>query len=113
MCWCDGSWRRIFDLGAGLQPSRRRQEKTPMYPSPNPLPERSRATVAEALEGVLADGLDLHSQIKVAHWNVKGPHFAALHALFESFATALSAHTDAVAERAVTLGAVVRGTARQ
>ena len=83
-----------------------------MYPSPNPLPERSRATVAEALEGVLADGLDLHSQIKVAHWNVKGPHFAALHALFESFATALSAHTDAVAERAVTLGAVVRGTAR-
>jgi starvation-inducible DNA-binding protein len=83
-----------------------------MYQSPSPLPEKSRAAVAEALEAVLADGLDLHAQVKVAHWNVKGPHFAALHPLFETFATGLTAHTDTIAERAVTLGAVVRGTAR-
>jgi starvation-inducible DNA-binding protein len=89
-----------------------RQETITMYPSPSPLPEKSRAAVAEALEAVLADGLDLHAQIKVAHWNVKGPHFPALHPLFETFATALSVQTDAVAERAVTLGAVVRGTVR-
>ena len=83
-----------------------------MSQSPSPLPEKSRAAVAEALQAVLADGLDLHAQIKVAHWNVKGPHFASLHALFETFAGGLAIHADAVAERAVTLGAIVRGTAR-
>ncbi len=83
-----------------------------MYQSPSPLPEKSRAAVAEALEAVLADGLDLHAQIKVAHWNVKGPHFAALHPLFETFATGLARHNDAVAERAVTLGTIARGTVR-
>jgi starvation-inducible DNA-binding protein len=44
---------------------------------------------------------------------VKGPHFAAFHPLFESFAVDLAAHNDAMAERAVTLGAMVHGTARQ
>jgi starvation-inducible DNA-binding protein len=82
------------------------------YKSPSPLPEKDREQLAAALNARLADGLDLHSQIKVAHWNVKGPQFAALHPLFETFAVALAAHTDALAERAVTLGAQVRGTAR-
>ena len=84
-----------------------------MYPSPSPLPADTRERVAAVLGAVLADGLDLHTQIKVAHWNVKGPHFAALHPLFETFAAGLALHNDAVAERAVTLGAVVRGSARQ
>jgi starvation-inducible DNA-binding protein len=83
-----------------------------MYRSPSRLPEDARARVAEALDATLADGLDLHSQLKVAHWNVKGPHFAALHPLYETFATALAAFNDEVAERAVTLGARVSGTAR-
>jgi len=60
----------------------------------------------------LADGLDLWTQVKVAHWNVKGPHFAALHPLFETFATSLANFNDAVAERAVTLGGLAQGTAR-
>ncbi|MCK6552187.1 DNA starvation/stationary phase protection protein Dps [Myxococcota bacterium] len=83
-----------------------------MYKSPSHLPEHARKDLAGALNGLLADGLDLHSQIKVAHWNVKGPHFAALHPLFETFAVGLLAHTDAVAERAVTLGGRAYGTAR-
>jgi starvation-inducible DNA-binding protein len=83
-----------------------------MYVSPSRLPEPARREVSTALAAVLADGLDLHSQIKVAHWNVKGPHFAALHPLFETFAQGLAAFDDEVAERAVTLGAVVDGTAR-
>jgi starvation-inducible DNA-binding protein len=83
-----------------------------MYQSPSPLPETSRAAVAELLQATLLDGLDLHGQIKVAHWNVRGPHFAALHPLFETFAVALAGFNDEVAERAVTLGARVRGTAR-
>jgi starvation-inducible DNA-binding protein len=83
-----------------------------MHTSPSPLPIEARTAVARALDASLADGLDLHMQIKVAHWNVKGPHFAALHPLFETFAVALAAHDDAIAERAVTLGAQVHGTAR-
>jgi starvation-inducible DNA-binding protein len=80
--------------------------------SPNPLPLESRGAVAEQLNARLADGLDLHSQIKVAHWNVKGPLFAALHPLFEQFATDLAQRNDAIAERAVTLGGKAYGTAR-
>ena len=83
-----------------------------MYPSPSPLPENARKRIAESLTATLLDGLDLHGQIKVAHWNVKGPHFAALHPLFETFAQALAGFNDEVAERAVTLGAAARGTAR-
>ena len=83
-----------------------------MYKSPSPLGEESRVQIAEALNALLADGLDLHSQIKVAHWNIKGPHFAALHPLFETFAVGLAARNDEVAERAVTLGAMAYGTAR-
>jgi starvation-inducible DNA-binding protein len=83
-----------------------------MYNSPSHLPEEARAKIAETLNARLADGLDLHSQIKVAHWNIKGPQFAALHPLFETFAVALAMHNDTMAERAVTLGAKAYGTAR-
>ena len=83
-----------------------------MYTSPSKLPEDARVRLVDALNARLADGLDLHSQIKVAHWNIKGPQFAALHPLFETFAVGLAEHNDAVAERAVTLGARAYGTVR-
>src|SRR5688500_15206902 len=83
-----------------------------MYKSPSKLPEESRVKLNELLNARLTDGLDLHSQIKVAHWNIKGPGFAALHPLFETFAIGLAAHNDTIAERAVTLGARAYGTAR-
>ena len=83
-----------------------------MYRSPSVLPEAARGRIAQSLNARLADGLDLHSQVKVAHWNIKGPNFAALHPLFETFAVSLAAHNDAVAERAVTLGAKAYGTVR-
>ena len=86
--------------------------KKPLSGSPNPLPAKSRAGVCQALGAVLTDGLDLHSQIKVAHWNIKGPHFAALHPLFDQFATALDGFNDAVAERVLTLGGLAVGTVR-
>jgi starvation-inducible DNA-binding protein len=83
-----------------------------MYKSPSHLPEEARVQIAQELNVRLADGLDLHSQIKVAHWNIKGPQFAALHPLFETFAVSLAGHNDTFAERAVTLGARAYGTAR-
>ena len=89
------------------------KKKGAPYRSPSPLPEEARRAVAEALQGPLLDGLDLHDQIKVAHWNIEGPHFAALHPLFETFAVSLADFNDSVAERSVTLGGRARGTARQ
>jgi len=83
-----------------------------VYKSPSRLSEDARKQIAATLNARLLDGLDLHSQIKVAHWNIKGPNFAALHPLFETFAVSLANHNDQVAERAVTLGAQVYGTAR-
>lgn len=89
--------------------------KTPMtklHKSPTSLPEDVRARVGAALNEVLTDGIDLFTQIKVAHWNIKGPQFAALHPLFDQFATELAAFNDAVAERGLTLGVLAVGTAR-
>ena len=83
-----------------------------MYTSPSKLSDKARRAVADTLNERLADGLDLHGQIKVAHWNIKGPQFPSLHPLFESFAVSLASHNDEVAERAVTLGALAYGTAR-
>ena len=83
-----------------------------MYKSPSHLPDDARVEVANQLNARLSDGLDLHSQIKVAHWNIKGPQFAALHPLFETFAVSLAAFNDSIAERAVTLGARAYGTVR-
>ncbi len=83
-----------------------------MYKSPTPLPEKVRRKIASSLNERLVDGLDLHSQIKVAHWNIRGPLYATLHPLFETFAVSLATHNDSIAERAVTLGSSVSGTAR-
>ncbi len=83
-----------------------------MYRTPSPLSEAAREALDQTLNARLADGLDLHSHIKVAHWNVRGPQFPSLHPLFESMATGLAAHNDAIAERAVTLGGRARGTLR-
>lgn len=82
------------------------------YESPSPLPAPVREKICKSLLPVLIDGLDLHSQIKVAHWNIKGPQFAALHPLFDTFATDLSVHNDGIAERIRTLGSLAVGTTR-
>ena len=68
--------------------------------------------VAALLNARLADLLDLYSQVKQAHWNVKGPSFIALHELFDTIAEEIEEHIDLVAERAVQLGALAMGTAR-
>lgn len=58
----------------------------------------------------LADSLDLKSQAKHAHWNVKGMNFIALHGLFDQVATEVEAYTDMIAERVTVLGGTAEGT---
>jgi starvation-inducible DNA-binding protein len=84
-----------------------------MFKTPSQLSESARAELVRTLNDRLIDGLDLHSDLKVAHWNVRGPQFPALHPLFEQFANQVAAHNDAIAERAVTLGGLAAGTTRQ
>jgi starvation-inducible DNA-binding protein len=60
----------------------------------------------------LADAIDLQTQTKQAHWNVKGPHFIALHELFDKVNEDVEDYVDLIAERAVQLGGAVEGTAR-
>jgi starvation-inducible DNA-binding protein len=64
------------------------------------------------LNARLADMLDLRSQVKQAHWNVKGHGFYSVHELLDKIAGELDLAADEVAERAVQLGGVAMGTAR-
>ena len=83
-----------------------------LNPTLNDLPEKTRKKVVKLLNQLLADGVDLHTQVKQAHWNVKGTNFIGLHKLFDKVAAAVEDYSDQIAERAVELGGIARGTAR-
>lgn len=72
----------------------------------------SREQLVQLLNRRLADAIDLKSQAKQAHWNVKGPSFIALHELFDRAASEIDAHVDEIAERITTLGGTAMGTIR-
>ena len=81
-----------------------------MYKSKIDLPEKLRRNVIVILNDRLADAIDLQTQVKQAHWNVKGPHFIALHELFDKISDAVLEHIDEIAERVTTLGGTAEGT---
>jgi starvation-inducible DNA-binding protein len=78
----------------------------------NDIKSKLREGMVALLNAQLADTLDLYTQVKQAHWNVKGPHFIALHELFDKLAEDLEEPVDDIAERVTALGGVARGTAR-
>lgn len=78
----------------------------------NDLQQSTRSSVAKTLNHTLADLFDLQSQVKQAHWNVKGPSFFGLHQLFDQIAGSLTEPVDTVAERILALGGFARGTVR-
>jgi starvation-inducible DNA-binding protein len=84
--------------------------KTKLIPTQNSLPEQTRREMVELLNQKLADAIDLGLQAKQAHWNVKGPHFIALHELFDKAAETIEGFIDDIAERVVELGGVALGT---
>lgn len=83
-----------------------------LFRSASDLPESSRLSVCAALNLRLADGIDLYTQLKVAHWNIKGPGFGALHPLFDTIASEIAGYNDTIAERLVSLGGRALGSAR-
>ena len=74
--------------------------------------QENRQKLVEFLNARLADSLDLQSQSKQAHWNVKGMSFIALHELFDNVHTEVMNYSDMIAERVTTLGGIAEGTVR-
>jgi starvation-inducible DNA-binding protein len=72
----------------------------------------ARVQMIELLNQHLADAFDLYSQVKQAHWNVKGMNFIAVHELFDTIAASVLEDVDTIAERVTALGGVAQGTAR-
>ena len=82
------------------------------YPTRNDLAVDIRQKVTAILNQTLAATLDLKTQTKQAHWNVKGIDFYQLHELFDEIAGELEEYVDMVAERVTALGGTAMGTAR-
>ncbi len=81
-----------------------------MQPTHNTLSENIRGQSVELLNKHLAAAIDLHAQVKQAHWNVKGPHFIALHELFDKISDVVLGQIDDIAERITSLGGTAEGT---
>lgn len=74
--------------------------------------EETRESMVELLNQQLAESFDLYTQLKQAHWNVKGMNFMQLHKLFDDLAANFIHYADMLAERATALGGLAEGTAR-
>jgi starvation-inducible DNA-binding protein len=83
---------------------------TKLFPTKNDLPEDKRVEVIGLLNQRLAEAIDLQTQCKQAHWNVKGPSFIGLHKLFDDVNEDVETYVDLIAERIVQLGGIAEGT---
>ncbi len=71
----------------------------PDLDTPTDLKSNATKSVADALNGVLADSYALYFKTKNFHWHVSGPHFRDYHLMFDEQAAQILATTDAIAER--------------
>jgi len=85
-------------------------DDTKLFPTKNDLPEDKRVEVIGLLNQRLAEAIDLQTQCKQAHWNVKGPSFIGLHKLFDEVNADVETYVDLIAERVVQLGGIAEGT---
>ncbi|WP_207481621.1 Dps family protein [Arenibaculum pallidiluteum] len=75
--------------------------------------EADRAKIAEGLSRLLADTYTLYLKTHNFHWNVTGPMFNTLHAMFMEQYTELSTAVDEIAERIRALGHPAPGSYAQ
>ncbi len=66
--------------------------------------------VVQSLSVLLADSYVLQLKTQNYHWNVTGPHFSALHVMFQAQYEALFATVDDLAERLRALGEKAPGS---
>ena len=81
-----------------------------MHRTSNTLSENIRSKSVELLNWHLAAAIDLHAQVKQAHWNVRGPTFIAIHELFDKVVDTAEGYSDTFAERAAALGGTAEDT---
>lgn len=74
------------------------------------LNDNTREKMIGLLNERLADTIDLTTAVKQAHWNLKGPGFIGVHELLDVVADHLREGSDQMAERAVVLGGLAKGT---
>ncbi len=67
--------------------------------TPTDLNRNDAKSVADALNGALADCFALYLKTKNFHWHVSGPHFRDYHLLLDDQAAQIYGITDAIAER--------------
>jgi starvation-inducible DNA-binding protein len=91
-------------------PESRSRDVARLYATKNDLAEETRVEVISLLNQRLAECIDLQTQSKQAHWNVKGPTFIGLHKLFDDVNEAVEGYVDLIAERIVQLGGIAEGT---
>ena len=75
--------------------------------------ESDRSKIAEGLSRLLADTYTLYLKTHNFHWNVTGPMFNTLHAMFMGQYTELSTAVDEIAERIRALGHPAPGSYAQ
>jgi len=91
-------------------PESRSRDAARLYATKNDLAESTRTEVIALFNQRLADCIDLQTQCKQAHWNVKGPSFIGLHKLFDDVNEDVEQYVDLIAERIVQLGGIAEGT---
>jgi starvation-inducible DNA-binding protein len=74
---------------------------------------KDRKAIAKALSRLLADNYTLYLKTHAFHWNVTGPMFNALHAMFMTQYNELWLALDEIAERIRALGEVAPGSSQQ
>lgn len=72
--------------------------------TPTDLLANSVRSVADALNGMLADSFALYLKTKNFHWHVSGPHFRDYHLMLDEQAAEIFAATDVIAERVRKIG---------
>ncbi len=88
----------------------RARDTARLFNTKNDLPQDRRVEIIALLNQRLAEAIDLQTQCKQAHWNVKGPSFIGLHKLFDDINEAVESYVDLIAERVVQLGGIAEGT---
>ncbi len=83
-----------------------------LYPTRIDIPEDARTKIVILINQTLAATTDLKTQVKQAHWNVKGTDFYQLHEMFDEIADEIEEFIDMFAERITALGGYACGTTR-
>ncbi|MCH8569259.1 MAG: DNA starvation/stationary phase protection protein [Balneolales bacterium] len=75
--------------------------------------EENRKAISDGLSHMLADTYMLYLKTHNYHWNVTGPQFHSLHAMFEEQYNELAAAIDQIAERIRALGFYAPGSFKE